>query len=244
MKKIIILALGLCAATAANAQDVRLGVKAGLNLPNIIRIDGNDNVTSTKVNPGFNAGVTLDIPLTTGIAFTPEVLFASKGYKGETLAGEFTQTTYFIDVPILASFKIAGSGLNIVAGPQVSFLTSTKNKLETGLGTIESQYNEDSDRFKKSLLGGVVGPQVSFLTSTKNKFENGFGTVESEYNEDSDKFKKSLLGGVIGLRYDINDKFDIHGRYALDFQKNNEDGTSRTPEYKNQVFSVGVGVKF
>jgi hypothetical protein len=202
MKKIIILALGLCAATAANAQDVRLGVKAGLNLPNIIKDDGNNNF-STKVNPGFNAGLTVDIPLVSGLAFTPEILFASKGYKANTSLGEFTQTTYFVDVPILASIKVAGSGLNI-----------------------------------------VVGPQVSFLTSTKNKFENGFGTVESEYNEDSDQFKKSLLGGVIGLRYDINDKFDIHGRYALDFQKNNEDGTRRTPEYKNQVFSVGVGVKF
>lgn len=202
MKKIIILALGLCGATAANAQDVRLGVKAGLNLPNIIKDDGNNNF-STKVNPGFNAGLTVDIPLVSGLAFTPEVLFASKGYKATTALGEFTQTTYFVDVPILASIKVAGSGLNI-----------------------------------------VVGPQVSFLTSTKNKFENGFGTVESEYNEDSDQFKKSLLGGVIGLRYDINDKFDIHGRYALDFQKNNEDGTRRTPEYKNQVFSVGVGVKF
>ena len=202
MKKIIILALGLFATAAANAQDVRFGVKAGLNLPNIIKDDGNNNF-STKVNPGFNAGVTVDIPLVSGLAFTPEVLFASKGYKATTSLGEFTQTTYFVDVPILASIKVAGSGLNI-----------------------------------------VVGPQVSFLTSTKNKFENGFGTVESEYNEDSDKFKKSLLGGVIGLRYDINDKFDIHGRYALDFQKNNEDGTSRTPEFKNQVFSVGVGVKF
>ena len=202
MKKIIILALGLFATAAANAQDVRFGVKAGLNLPNIIKDDGNNNF-STKVNPGFNAGVTVDIPLVSGLAFTPEVLFASKGYKATTSLGEFTQTTYFVDVPILASIKVAGSGLNI-----------------------------------------VVGPQVSFLTSTKNKFENGFGSVESEYNEDSDKFKKSLLGGVIGLRYDINDKFDIHGRYALDFQKNNEDGTSRTPEFKNQVFSVGVGVKF
>jgi hypothetical protein len=202
MKKIFILALGLLGATAANAQDIRLGVKAGLNLPNIIKDDGNNNF-STKVNPGFNAGVTLDIPLTSGIAFTPELLFASKGYKANTVLGEFTQTTYFVDVPILASIKVAGSGLNL-----------------------------------------VVGPQVSFLTSTKNKFENGFGTVESEYNEDSDQFRKSLLGGVIGLRYDINDKFDIHGRYALDFQKNNQDGTRRTPEYKNQVFSVGVGVKF
>jgi hypothetical protein len=202
MKKIFILALGLLGATAANAQDVRLGVKAGLNLPNIIKGDGNNNF-NTKVNPGFNAGVTVDIPLTSGIAFTPELLFASKGYKANTAFGEFTQTTYFVDVPILASIKVAGSGLNL-----------------------------------------VVGPQVSFLTSTKNKFENGFGTVESEYNEDSDQFRKSLLGGVIGLRYDINDKFDIHGRYALDFQKNNEDGRRQTPEYKNQVFSVGVGVKF
>jgi hypothetical protein len=202
MKKIVILALGLFAATAADAQDIRFGVKAGLNLPNIIKDDGNNDF-STKINPGFNAGVTVDIPLVSGLAFTPEILFASKGYKATTTLGEFTQTTYFVDVPILASIKVAGSGLNI-----------------------------------------VVGPQVSFLTSTKNKFDSGFGTVENQYDEDADKFKKSLLGGVIGLRFDINDKFDIHGRYALDFQKNNEDGTNRTPEFKNQVFSVGVGVKF
>lgn len=204
MKKIIILAIGLFVAGAANAQSpIRLGVKAGLNLPNIIKGDGNNNY-STKVNPGFNAGVTLDINLIKGLAFTPELLYSTKGYKAQTTWGEYTQTTHFIDIPILASINLGGSGLNL-----------------------------------------VVGPQVSFLTSTKNKFDNRFGTViENEYNEDSDKFKKSLLGGVIGFRYDINDKFDIHGRYALDFQKNNEDGTTRTPEYKNQVFSVGVGVKF
>ena len=204
MKKIIILAIGLFVAGAANAQSpIRLGVKAGLNLPNIIKGDGNNNY-STKVNPGFNAGVTLDINLIKGLAFTPELLYSTKGYKAETSLGEYTQTTHFIDIPILASINLGGSGLNL-----------------------------------------VVGPQVSFLTSTKNKFDNRFDTViENEFKEDSDKFKKSLVGGVIGFRYDINDKFDIHGRYALDFQKNNEDGTKQTPEYKNQVFSVGVGVKF
>ncbi|AOM76732.1 porin family protein [Pedobacter steynii] len=205
MKKIIILALGLFVAGAANAQSpIRLGVKAGLNLPNIIKGDGNNDF-KTKVNPGFNAGITLDINLIKGLAFTPELLYSTKGYKAETGFGEFTQTTHFIDIPILASINVGGTGLNL-----------------------------------------VVGPQVSFLTSTKNKFENGFGTVviQDEYNEDADKFKKSLVGGVIGFRYDINDKFDLHGRYSLDFQKNNEDGTKQTPEYKNQVFSVGVGVKF
>lgn len=203
MKKIIILAIGLFAAGAANAQSpIRFGVKAGVNLPNIIKDDGNNNF-ETKLNPGFNAGVTIDIPLISGLAFTPEILYATKGYKAETSFGEFTQTTHFIDVPILATVGLGGSGLNL-----------------------------------------VVGPQVSFLTKTKNKFDSGFGTVEEEYNEDSDKFKKSLVGGLIGFRYDINNKVDIHGRYALDFQKNNEDGTSQTPQYKNQVFSVGFGLKF
>nr|WP_121270148.1 porin family protein [Pedobacter schmidteae] len=202
MKKLLILAIGLFAATATNAQ-IRLGVKAGLNVPNIIKGDGNNDF-KTKVNPGFNAGVTLDIPLITGLAFTPELLYSTKGYKAETLFGNFTQTTNFIDIPILASINLGGSGLNLVAGPQ-----------------------------------------VSFLLSTNNKFENGFGTTEQQIVEDkSDRFKKSLVGGLIGFRYDINNKVDIHGRYALDFQKNNENGTKETPEYKNQVFSVGLGLKF
>jgi len=203
MKKIFILAIGLFAATAASAQDnIKFGVKAGLNVSDIIKGDGNNNF-DTKTKLGFNAGVTVEIPLIAGLAFTPEVLYSQKGYKQTATFGEFTQTTSFIDVPILASFRL-GSAFNIVAGPQ-----------------------------------------VSFLLSTKNKFENNFGTVEqTSVENDSDRFKKSLVGGLIGFRYDVNQKFDIHGRYALDFQKNNENGTTTTPEFRNQVFSVGVGIKF
>lgn len=202
MKKIFILAIGLFVATAASAQDrIKFGIKAGLNVSDIIKGDGNNDF-DTKTKLGFNAGVTVEIPLVAGLAFTPEVLYAQKGYKLTSPNAEFTQTTNFIDVPILASFRL-GSAFNIVAGPQVSFLLSTKNKFDTALGTVEQTIDEDSDRYKKS-----------------------------------------LVGGLIGFRYDVNDKFDIHGRYALDFQKNNENGTSSTPEFRNQVFSVGVGIKF
>ena len=203
MKKILVLAAGLLFAGAVHAQSpVRVGVKAGVNLSNIIKDDGNNNF-DTKINPGFNAGITLDIPIIESIAFTPELLYSTKGYKVESSAGDFTQRTNFIDVPILASIKLGGSGLNLVAGPQ-----------------------------------------VSFLLSTKNKFDTDFGSVEQQVNEDSDKFKKSLVGGVIGFRYDINNNVDFHGRYALDFQKNNENGNNTTPEFKNQVFSIGFGYKF
>jgi len=202
MKKIFILAIGLFVATAASAQDrIKFGVKGGLNISDIIQGDGNNDF-DTETKTGFNAGVTVEIPLIAGLQFTPELLYSQKGYKNTTSLGTFKQTTSFIDVPILASFRL-GSSFNIVAGPQ-----------------------------------------VSFLLNTKNKFENDFGSVEQTIDEESDRFKKSLVGGVIGFRYDVNDKFDIHARYALDFQKNNENGTTNTPEFRNQVYSIGVGVKF
>lgn len=206
MKKIFIIVLGLfVTGLTANAQStnsfIRLGVKGGANFSNIIKDDGNNNF-NTDYLVGFNAGVTLDIKLLENLAFTPELLYSTKGYKAETLGGSFTQTTHFIDVPILASIKLA-EGLNLVAGPQVSFLMSTKNKFE-----------------------GIINAEQEI--------------IENE----SDRFKKSILAGVIGARFDLNDKVGIFGRYALDFQKTNENGERNTPEFKNQVFQVGLGLKF
>lgn len=198
--------MGLFITGVANAQStdkmIKVGAKAGLNFSNIIKDDGNNNF-KTDYLVGYHAGITVDIKLLENLAFTPEALYSTKGYKSTSTFGEYTQTTHFIDIPILASIRLGG-GLNVVAGPQVSFLLSTNNKFETGFGTAEQQIVEDS----------------------------------------SDRFKKSLFGGVIGFRYDFSNKVGINGRYALDFQKNNENGTSQTPEFKNQVFQVGLGLKF
>lgn len=206
MKKIFILAISLFTAGFANAQStdkpIKFGVKAGANFSNIIKDDGNNNF-KTDYLVGYHAGITLDIKLLENLAFTPEALYSTKGYKLTSSLGEFTQTTHFIDIPILASIRLGGP-LNLVAGPQVSFLMSTTNTFENGYGSAQQQIIED----------------------------------------DADRFKKSLVGGVIGFRYDFNSKVGINGRYALDFQKNNENGTSQTPEFKNQVFQVGLGLKF
>lgn len=207
MKKIFILALGLfVTGLTAQAQStdkaIRFGVKGGVNFSNIIKDNGNNDFDAEYLT-GFNAGVTLDIKLVENVAFTPELLYSTKGYKLTSGFGDFTQTTHFIDVPILASIRLT-QGLNLVAGPQVSFLMSTNNKFETGFGTAEQRIVED----------------------------------------ESDRFKKSLLGGVIGARLDLNSQLGIFGRYSLDFQKNNENGSTTTPEFKNQVFQVGLGLKF
>lgn len=87
-----------------------------------------------------------------------------------------------------------------------------------------------------------VGPQVSFLTSTTETFDQGETEYRNTVEEDNDNLKKSLFGGVVGVGFNLGPKTSLYGRYAIDLQQNNENGTSQTPRYKNQVFQVGLGL--
>jgi hypothetical protein len=199
MKKIIFLAAGLLLAGAANAQ-IKFGVAGGADFSNIIKTD--DPNFKTDYKTGFNAGVTLDIHLIGPLSFAPEILYAQKGYQAQTTFGQFDQRTNFIDAPLLAKFKLA-PGFSVVAGPQ-----------------------------------------VSFLLSTTNTYSNGFSTVaQQRYEEDSNKFRKSIIDGVVGLTVDVTKTVDLHARYAIDLQQDNVDGTTQTPQYRNQVWQVGLGIK-
>jgi hypothetical protein len=199
MKKLFIIAIGVLAAGAVHAQNVSFGVKAGGNMSNIIKT--NDENYDTQFKPGFHAGLTMEIGISKQLAFAPELVFSQKGYKTDSFGGTFTQTTNWIDIPILAKINPT-PGFNIFLGPQVSFLTKTQNKFE-----------------------GVVSGQQ---------------TIE----EGSDTFKKSIAGGVIGAGFDITPKVGISARYALDFQKTDENGNTSTPAFKNQVIQAGLGFKF
>ncbi|MBK0381487.1 PorT family protein [Pedobacter sp. SD-b] len=206
MKKLFITSFALLFAGLVNAQSTKsglpsFGIKGGVNFANIIKTDNPDY--KTDYNTGFNAGVFVNIPIISPLSFQPELMFSQKGFKSTQTLGTVTQTTNWIEVPILAKIS-PGNGFNIVIGPQVSFLTKTNNKFEG-----------------------------SFTTSEQTKYEN-----------DADKFKKSILGGVVGIGFDLTSRLGINGRYALDFQKNNENGTTETPVYKNQVWQAGLAVKF
>lgn len=88
-----------------------------------------------------------------------------------------------------------------------------------------------------------IGPQFSFLASTTENFKQGSDEYKSTVREDNDNLKKNIFGGVAGI--DISGQtVGISAGYALDFKKNNEDGSSDIPVYKNQVFQLGLTVKF
>jgi len=127
MKKIHLLALLLLFAGSVSAQyydpnrpprprarrmaqrppqsQVQVGLALGINTSNIV--DANNSYRGTGTVSGFNAGITFDAPIAYNFSFAPEVLYSQKGYFAETADGNLTQRYNFIDVPLLAKFKIA-----------------------------------------------------------------------------------------------------------------------------------------
>jgi hypothetical protein len=178
----------------------RVGIEAGLSIANTV--DSYNSYYSTASILGFNAGVTATIPLIYPLSFQPEVLFSQKGYKANISdntgnVGSYTQRNNYIDIPLLANFRLV-RGVNFLVGPQISI-------------------------------------PVSSTTSY------GGGINETYYNDNSNK---SYISGAVGFSIDLNPNVDIHARYLIDLSSNTYDQNSPIPDYRNQVWQFGIGIKF
>jgi hypothetical protein len=174
----------------------KVGIAGGVNFSNTVDAYNSDYSTSTIA--GWHAGLTFDVPIAYPLSFAPEILFSQKGYKAETVDGTFKQRTNYVDIPLLAKFRLV---------PGFNF---------------------------------VIGPQLTFITSTRNTYDNGFNTIsEPEYTYRGDK---SYISGVIGVGIELNRNVELRGRYAIDLDKNYSN--SSAPDYRNQVFQLGLGFKF
>lgn len=131
----------------------KVGVEAGVNISNTVDAYNSNYSTSTRV--GWHAGLTFEIPLIYPLSFAPEVLYSQKGFSANTPDGHFDQRNDYIDVPLLAKFRLV-PGFNFYIGPQLTFLTSTHNSFDNGFTqTQQNYYNQNYN--DKSYVAGVVG---------------------------------------------------------------------------------------
>jgi len=178
MKKSAIFAAALLATVAvssAQAQEVRIGLRAGANYSNLA---GNINNQDTYNNKfGFLGGVMVNVPVTSDGFFSvqPEVLYSQKGFEnnpteysvlgipGTMQKREGSVNYNYLDVPVL--LKVRASGLVFEAGPQYSYLLSANNKTKTttipAFGgtttTTEAQSKTDVNGLNRNELGYVAG---------------------------------------------------------------------------------------
>ncbi len=180
MKKILFLAIGLLVAGSVSAQrrfyhsprntmsndysnfyQPTIGFEIGANISNSVSNSSSNYTTGSLA--GLNAGITFNLPIIYPLSFAPEVLYSEKGYTAATQDGNYTQRTNFIDVPLLAKFKL-GPVANFYIGPQLSYLISTTNTYDNGFTVTSEQYYANNNGHK-SFLDGVVGVSFDFNRS-------------------------------------------------------------------------------
>lgn len=173
MKKISLIALGLCASAAVFAQSTqpqlvtpmakatRFGVRGGFNIADLAAKDLATNAIykEAKSKTGFNGGVFVNIPLSKSFRFQPEVSYSSQGGKVQGASSSTTMTYEqdldYINLPLNFQFMTTG-GFFVQTGPQVGFLVGAEKSSTTTGGSSNGGGNKAYfDKFDLAWTGGI-----------------------------------------------------------------------------------------
>lgn len=221
MKKQILLFFVLSFSTLVFAQSKpSFGIKAGVtqaglsgdavnSLQSLVDFAG--GAITTESRTGFFAGASATVPVSDMFSIESGLYYTQRGYG---LRGSFSvkgaeflsanaraqlNTTY-IDMPLLA--KVNLSGLQLFAGPQVSYLTDAKLRTTAGaLGfnvldktmDAKSQFNQ----WDVALAGGI-GYRFANGFNISAAYDHGLSKVDNGQNLDS--YNRTFKVGV-GLNF-------------------------------------------
>jgi hypothetical protein len=197
MKKIILsTAMLLAVGFAAKAQEIKYGVKAGLNLSTLT----GDIPDEAKLRPGFHAGVVAEFKLTEQFSIQPELLYSQQGMKYDvTEDGVDVKSTWKVDyltLPIAAKYYII-EGLSIEAGPQIAYRVGAKIKM-TADGYNDENYDIKDET--KAIEFGIIGG-VAYDLPMGVFFQARYNAGISKVNDDDDNVKNGVLQLSVGYKF-------------------------------------------
>lgn len=207
MKKLILYAFAVMAFGFANAQEVKYGVKGGLNLSNFT---GDTDGLDLKSKAGFNVGGFVEIKLSDKFAIQPEILYSTQGTKAEVeefeLEGNFydAQVCFnlsYINVPVMFKYY-AAEKFSIEAGPQIGFLTSAKTKTEVD-GFNGSNELDVKDMFESIDFGLNFGAGYNFTDhlSAGLRYNLGLSNIFKTEAGDDSKVQNGVFSINVGYAF-------------------------------------------
>jgi len=179
MKKITMLFVLLCVASAVNAQEnFSFGFKGGLNASTVT--GDNDDGTSARI--GVHIGVMGEISLSNKFSIQPELMYSQQGAQqdvvfinqGVTLGtGELKARYNYINLPLLAKYYITKS-FSVEAGPQIGFLLSAEQE--------GGDVTADADEIVKNIdVAAAIG--VSYKLDNGINFSARYNAGLSDIND-------------------------------------------------------------
>ncbi len=175
------------------------------NLQNLL--DYTNGAVTTSGRNGFFAGFNASIPVSDLVSIEPGLYYAQKGYemKGElNLKGvEFLGakanaklTSHYIDLPVI--LKLNMNGLELFAGPQVSYLAKADLKTTAGvLGfNLLNKTMDATDQFNQwdAAVTGGIGYRFANGVCLSASYDHGLSKVDANQNFDS--YNRSFKVGI------------------------------------------------
>lgn len=180
MRTCLLLGLLLRPALSMDAQTTS-SVLAGLSASKVVESNGNVSV-STDTRAGFVVGLELASPIAKGIAFTPQLLYAQKGFGAKDETGTFRMRISYIEVPVLVRADI-GTGRTrpfVFGGAHMAFKVgcSVSAETDTGSASADCEAAFGGDKLKSTDVGVTVGAGVKFRHfSLSARYDVGFSNI-------------------------------------------------------------------
>jgi opacity protein-like surface antigen len=187
-KTILVTALLSIMCFSAQAQLLKLGIKAGLNYAN----ETGSSIKTTKISDysqeastGYHAGLVAQIGLSKGISFQPELLYTSQGSKYESLVSsvaDINNELGYISIPAILKIDLSKT-FSLELGPQASFLLSSKDNVNLN----------DANTFDFSVVGGLG---INITKSIFVQARYGLGLTEISANADAKNSVVQVSAGI------------------------------------------------
>lgn len=161
MKKIalFVIVVSFIFVNQGNAQDLSLGVKAGLNVSSL----GGAANNSYGSKPGFHAGIVAEMALSDAFLVQPEALISFQG-SGNGITGLSNDINlFYLNIPVALKYNVWNE-LHIEAGPQLSALLGNNledfalgaNKIDFGLFVGAGYRLDDNFYFQLRYNAGFI----------------------------------------------------------------------------------------
>jgi hypothetical protein len=172
-------------AVGQEKNDLKFGIKGGVNFTNLNASNTNNN----KVLTGINFGVFAKLPITGSFAIQPEMYFTTKGsehtYQNVFVDGTAKYELNYIEIPVLMVFNLTNN-FNFQLGPYASYLVSSnvKNVSDINFDFENNISSGDFNKFDTGIVAGLgyeadaigFGVRYDFGLITVGKEKTYFGT--------------------------------------------------------------------
>jgi long-subunit fatty acid transport protein len=211
MKKIFLTAAAVFAFSFANAQDVKFGAKAGLNMTSIAGDTSDFGDVSSKI--GFQVGVFAEIKISDKFAIQPELLYSAQGAKASYVdtykVGGFnvdvnvkaTQKLAYLNIPVMAKYFVA-EGFSLEAGLQIGFLMSANREdTKSAFGLSDTDSYDNKELFNSTDFAFNVGAGYDITENINLGLRYSIGLSNILKDSGDNKINNSNFALALGYKF-------------------------------------------